>query len=42
MNVGTDLETPLRANGIQTLVLACVHTSGVVLLDLHITFMASL
>jgi nicotinamidase-related amidase len=29
--VGTDLETLLRANGIDTLVLAGVHTSGVVL-----------
>jgi nicotinamidase-related amidase len=29
--VGTDLETLLRANGINTLVLAGVHTSGVVL-----------
>jgi nicotinamidase-related amidase len=29
--VGTDLETLLRANGIETLVLAGVHTSGVVL-----------
>jgi nicotinamidase-related amidase len=29
--VGTDLETLLRANGIDTLVLARVHTSGVVL-----------
>jgi nicotinamidase-related amidase len=29
--VGTDLETLLRANGIDTLVLADVHTSGVVL-----------
>jgi nicotinamidase-related amidase len=29
--VGTDLETLLRANGIVTLVLAGVHTSGVVL-----------
>ncbi len=28
---GTDLETLLRANGIETLVLAGVHTSGVVL-----------
>ena len=29
--VGTDLETLLRANGVHTLVLAGVHTSGVVL-----------
>jgi nicotinamidase-related amidase len=29
--VGTDLETLLRGNGIDTLVLAGVHTSGVVL-----------
>ena len=29
--VGTDMETLLRANGIDTLVLAGVHTSGVVL-----------
>src|SRR6202161_33376 len=29
--VGTDLETLLRANGVDTLVLAGVHTSGVVL-----------
>ena len=29
--VGTDLETLLRANGINTLVLAGVHTGGVVL-----------
>jgi nicotinamidase-related amidase len=29
--VGADLETLLRANGIETLVLAGVHTSGVVL-----------
>ena len=29
--LGTDLETLLRANGIDTLVLAGVHTSGVVL-----------
>jgi nicotinamidase-related amidase len=29
--VGTDLETLLRANGIDTLVVAGVHTSGVVL-----------
>jgi nicotinamidase-related amidase len=29
--VGTDLETLLRATGINTLVLAGVHTSGVVL-----------
>ena len=30
--IGTDLETPkLRANGVDTLVLAGVHTSGVVL-----------
>jgi nicotinamidase-related amidase len=29
--VGSDLETLLRANGIDTLVLAGVHTSGVVL-----------
>jgi nicotinamidase-related amidase len=29
--IGTDLETLLRANGIDTLVLAGVHTSGVVL-----------
>jgi hypothetical protein len=29
--VGTDLETLLRANGIDTLVLAGVHTGGVVL-----------
>jgi nicotinamidase-related amidase len=29
--VGTDLETLLRASGIDTLVLAGVHTSGVVL-----------
>jgi nicotinamidase-related amidase len=29
--VGTDLETLLRANGIDTLVLAGVHTSDVVL-----------
>jgi nicotinamidase-related amidase len=29
--VGTDLETLLRANGIDTLVLAGVHSSGVVL-----------
>jgi nicotinamidase-related amidase len=29
--VGTDLETPLRANAIDTLILAGVHTSGVVL-----------
>jgi nicotinamidase-related amidase len=29
--VGTDLETMLRANGIDTLVIAGVHTSGVVL-----------
>jgi len=29
--VGTDLQTLLRANGIDTLVLAGVHTSGVVL-----------
>ena len=29
--VSTDLETLLRANGIDTLVLAGVHTSGVVL-----------
>jgi nicotinamidase-related amidase len=29
--IGTDLETLLRANGVDTLVLAGVHTSGVVL-----------
>ena len=29
--VGADLETLLRANGVDTLVLAGVHTSGVVL-----------